>query len=207
MPWHPTWISYFSCTQTALLPDEDRDAWVNQFYSDCAAAFYLWDHAPIPVGSFFTKGVAEFIRPLSLTRALTSIDLLKEIFSIPPLLIEKLHYLVYKLFTTLTKHSPRAAASSDESDGGRRPSRTITFFRASGAQGRGILGPNTQSWTRASEQLQSKHALAASQATREIDYLSSRKQSLGSNNTIDGHERDVKMVPQSSQGRGNQISV
>ncbi|KAJ7755265.1 hypothetical protein B0H14DRAFT_3512380 [Mycena olivaceomarginata] len=32
----------------------------------------------------------------SLTRALTSIDLLKEIFSIPPLLIEKLHYLVYK---------------------------------------------------------------------------------------------------------------
>lgn len=99
--------------RTALIPDEgaqplisffayfsssvtDRDAWVNQFYSDCAAAFYLWDHAPIPVGSFFTKGVAEFIRPLSLTRALTSIDLLKEIFSIPPLLIEKLHYLVYK---------------------------------------------------------------------------------------------------------------
>ncbi|KAJ7722470.1 hypothetical protein B0H14DRAFT_3520321 [Mycena olivaceomarginata] len=29
---------------------------VAQFYSDCAAAFHLWDHAPIPISSFLRSG-------------------------------------------------------------------------------------------------------------------------------------------------------
>ncbi|KAJ7792197.1 hypothetical protein B0H14DRAFT_2624182 [Mycena olivaceomarginata] len=71
--------------RSALLPEED-----------CAAAFHLWDNTPILVGSFFANGVADFICPLAMTGALASFDMLKEIFSIPPLLINRLHYLVLK---------------------------------------------------------------------------------------------------------------
>ncbi|KAJ7694939.1 hypothetical protein B0H14DRAFT_3530448 [Mycena olivaceomarginata] len=69
--------------RSTLLPDIERDAWVAQFYSDCAAAFHLWDHAPIPISSFFAQGIVEYIRPIPITRALAGFDELEKIFNLP----------------------------------------------------------------------------------------------------------------------------
>ncbi|KAJ7689513.1 hypothetical protein B0H14DRAFT_2652791 [Mycena olivaceomarginata] len=81
---------------STLLPDIERDAWIAQFYSDCAAAFHLWDIAPIPIGSFFAQGIVEYIRPIPMTRALAGFDELEKIFNLPSYLMSRLHHLIFQ---------------------------------------------------------------------------------------------------------------
>ncbi|KAJ7854249.1 hypothetical protein B0H14DRAFT_3449650 [Mycena olivaceomarginata] len=76
-------LAQYRDIRSTLLPDIERDAWVAQFYSDCAAAFHLWDHAPIPISSFFAQGIVEYIRPIPITRALAGFDELEKIFNLP----------------------------------------------------------------------------------------------------------------------------
>ncbi|KAJ7788227.1 hypothetical protein B0H14DRAFT_2628483 [Mycena olivaceomarginata] len=66
------------------------------FYLDCAAAFHLWDIAPIPIGSFFAQGIIEYIRPIPMTRALAGFDELEKIFNLPSYLMSRLHHLIFQ---------------------------------------------------------------------------------------------------------------
>ncbi|KAJ7821295.1 hypothetical protein B0H14DRAFT_3471601 [Mycena olivaceomarginata] len=107
--WHPTWISYSSYTQTVIavlvsmvqLPAPSAALFAVVRPSACA-----WLVIVILEPRFFPMKIAMLglissiliAPPLSIfgTTLLSHINLLKEIFSIPPLLIEKLHYMVYK---------------------------------------------------------------------------------------------------------------
>ncbi|KAJ7895590.1 hypothetical protein B0H14DRAFT_3426202 [Mycena olivaceomarginata] len=80
-------LAQYRDIRSTLLPDIERDAWVAQFYSDCAAAFHLWDHAPIPISYFFAQGIVEYIRPIPITRALAGFDELEKIFK-PPIVLD-----------------------------------------------------------------------------------------------------------------------
>ncbi|KAJ7840945.1 hypothetical protein B0H14DRAFT_3457767 [Mycena olivaceomarginata] len=89
-------LAQYRDIRSTLLPDIERDAWIAQFYSDCAAAFHLWDIAPIPIGSFFAQGIIEYIRPIPMTRALAGFDELEKIFNLPSYLMSRLHYLIFQ---------------------------------------------------------------------------------------------------------------